>query len=381
MSISKKEKTLAVDKIIHSLHKSKNGYVFGGYYRDQLNPNADYPRDLDIWIFEKSAKTFLRDIADLGYVVTKLNDSGHKVESSGKEFFRSQWVVSTASSDEIIVLDLYHSDEGLNHCDVLPIGANVDSLYFDLDKSSILSCKGGVKSAAFKNAFDKKYTIESILNSIATNKYFIDPQTFTKDRWIKLDAAGFYHEQTFEHSNNQIKRCDKTVKEEGNPMAETKSLDAAMSMFMSESKAILGDAAYRSTGRAVTKAIRDGLVSLMRSKGVDDGMLAIASFYLDTEMGKSLIGLLAGLALPHVPGAKKYPQLAKLSKEFKVEAAAGSLDVLVKEVTQFILPGVMQALSSGSELEGMASRLASLDPEEEEEQEEVQVKKKAGQKV
>jgi hypothetical protein len=161
-------------------------------------------------------------------------------------------------------------------------------------------------------------------------------------------------------------------------MAEDKSLDAAMNMFMSESKAILGDAAYRSTGRAVTKAIRDGLVSLMRSKGVDDGMLTIASFYLDTEMGKSLIGMLAGLALPHIPGAKKYPQLAKLSKEFKVEAAAGSLDVLVKEATQFILPGVMQALASGSELEGIASRISSLEPEEEvEEEEQAVVKKRA----
>jgi hypothetical protein len=97
-------------------------------------------------------------------------------------------------------------------------------------------------------------------------------------------------------------------------------------------------AAYRSAGRTITKGIAKGIVTMLKDKGTDDNTLSIISAFFETEFGESLIGMILGIAIPQIPMINEDERALILAEEFQIESTSKVMDVIISEVSTYILP-------------------------------------------
>lgn len=82
------------------------------------------------------------------------------------------------------------------------------------------------------------------------------------------------------------------------------------------------EAAYRVAGTQITKATKNALLKLLKSKGINNKHLNSVSNFLDTEMGGAVLSTLVGMILDHIPALKNDQRARTMSKEFRVSGMA-----------------------------------------------------------
>ena len=136
------------------------------------------------------------------------------------------------------------------------------------------------------------------------------------------------------------------------PAADTKAEKGNTAMSVME---IIKDrgkkAGIRGTGRQITRGTRAAIISLLKSKGADEGTLAIVAAFLETEFGTGVVSLILGGVLPQIPMLNQDSRVQVLAEEFQVEGLTVVGDAVLGEVMRYFTPVVVDALRGMERIE------------------------------
>lgn len=110
-------------------------------------------------------------------------------------------------------------------------------------------------------------------------------------------------------------------------------------------------AGIRGTGRQITRGTRAAIISLLKSKGADEGTLAIVAAFLETEFGTGVVSLILGGVLPQIPMLNQDTRVQVLAEEFQVEGLTVVGDAVLGEVMKYFTPVVVDALRGMERIE------------------------------
>lgn len=116
--------------------------------------------------------------------------------------------------------------------------------------------------------------------------------------------------------------------------------------ILETAKSDLTEASYRVASNQMVKGTKGAILKVMEKNGQGSDRVQALSDMLDTQIGESLVGMLLGIALPHVPMLSEDARLQKLSKEFRISAMSGVGNQAVDMVMEHLLPVVTSAISS-----------------------------------
>ncbi len=116
--------------------------------------------------------------------------------------------------------------------------------------------------------------------------------------------------------------------------------------FQQQVKADLGNAAYRVFANQMLSLTKNVLVQYSRKIFNEDSKILMFTDFLDTEIGKGIMGIFLGYAVPQVPGLPDDPRVVRLLKELRVCGMATVGNEAVDSLVQNILPLIASALSN-----------------------------------
>jgi len=103
----------------------------------------------------------------------------------------------------------------------------------------------------------------------------------------------------------------------------------------------IADAGYRVAANQLTKGAHAAISKLLESRGYSSEKIKIFIELLDTDFGKSLVGMILGMSLTYTPQLKTNTHAQKLAREFRV----GSMSTMGNAMANYILPAIMDSLS------------------------------------
>ena len=253
---------------------------------------------------------------------TKIIPSNKKVKDTAK-------MVDPDDLEEGDVVELEIMDnEGSE-----PIKVKATVLNIDYDDNGDVMCfleslyesdEGDVSSFVLSDKFNKDRAKKYGFKPGAKRAWLIDDNTNILKR-----IASQYKSEPAEIKKDQVKT-----------MSEDKSF---MEQFKSEGE----EALYRVTGTQMTKGVQAALLTIFRDKGgMDESKLSVVKEMLETEIGRSMISLMLGHALPYAPVIKDDPRVQRLASEFRIGGMAVVGNEVVSLATAYLLPAVSDALRS-----------------------------------
>ena len=192
--------------------------------------------------------------------------------------------------------------------------------------------KGGIDSLAFQ-CFRKDQLVRNFVNRDLN-------EAILKAMQKKFSAFGELNKAAIEELIRKGFSQEKFVKE----IKKTMSTDKAPS-FAQMMKDDFHKATYRVAADQMTHGIKEGIVSLLGSKGGTESQLEGMKMLLDSEIGEAAIAMLAGLGLTYAPVVSLDPRAQKLAGEFRVNGMAKAGNVLVETMIGSFLPIVQSALA------------------------------------
>lgn len=115
--------------------------------------------------------------------------------------------------------------------------------------------------------------------------------------------------------------------------------------FMETMKKDMENAAYRSASTQMTSAVKNGILLMMKDKGADGDKLKMTAELLDSEAGSAFVSMVLGHGLNYAPGIGEDPRVVRLAEEFRVAGYATGMNVVFGALMQYMLPGIMEAMS------------------------------------
>jgi hypothetical protein len=116
--------------------------------------------------------------------------------------------------------------------------------------------------------------------------------------------------------------------------------------FFDTLKANSTEAVYRVAGVQVIKATKNGLLQVLRSKGIANKHVDKVSNLLDTEIGTAGLSTVVGLMLAHLPKFKNDELAQGIAKEFKVGGLALAGNLLAAKTIKEFLPSLGNTIES-----------------------------------
>lgn len=116
--------------------------------------------------------------------------------------------------------------------------------------------------------------------------------------------------------------------------------------FFNKLKADSKDAAYRVAGTQIIKIAKNGLLNLLRSKGVENKQIETISNFLDTEVGTAILSASVGVMFNYIPPFNKDERAKTLAREFRVGGMALAGNLLADKALADLLPKMSTILES-----------------------------------
>ena len=154
-----------------------------------------------------------------------------------------------------------------------------------------------------------------------------------------------------EKSEPESNQSNKNISKENKQMA-----DSNMDFFKNN----LIEGAYGGVAVVAVENVKKGLLAAAKSAGADEMSLAMASTFLDTPAGKSILSILVGSGVRFIPAdiVQSNPHLQKVAEKCIQNAGSEGAQYAFNLATTFILPALLNAIQSNPQislLEGVNS--------------------------
>jgi hypothetical protein len=326
---------------------SPHAYPFGGYLRDNI-AGVEFT-DIDFFApqhdhnYVAIGTYALRRVLKMaGFDVELLDHKKIYNKTTGMRLEKDVYSIIDPDSGIQIKIDVVRNKDGCEWQDhpFTSLDADVNSLWFN-------KMSGTMEVAPCVSYMDG-YTFEEIYANIR-NRVFNLPEDFeiNTSRITKLLEKGYSpknaRRKTWEASDTAINSHifqEKLGEEKEDTMTTTRPT------FAAQFKSDMEKAAYRSCGTQMTNATKQGILTLVKSNGADEGALAFIAKMLDTEGGTAFVSCMLGHGLPHAPVIGADPRVVRLTEEFRVAGYAQGMNLLFSALVQYVMPGVLAALQS-----------------------------------
>ena len=173
--------------------------------------------------------------------------------------------------------------------------------------------------------------------------HHLDGPAYTKDNesqyWI--DGIHLTKEQFFNLKNSHNPTHNTVTNNDSK-----KEVKMTENNFLSMIKSDGENALYRVAATQMNKAVKNGIIKLMQSKGADNERIKNISEILDTEIGSALVAAILGTALTYAPKISEDPRAKKLAEEFRIKSMETIGNEVVGAAIEHLLPEVMSILST-----------------------------------
>lgn len=344
-----KRKQLA-EKIIN-LFKS-NGYVFGGYLRDEVAGVPFVDLDMyfpiqDLGYNFKSDYSVVQDlnragctIVDLGETEVYIEDPEAKDENGmpKKQVWRGKmkarkFEVEDKMSGVTIRFDMVSNTSGVRRNDDHPFVAGLDA-----DVNCLWRDKSGRLQVA--RNLQNKFAVEGVKKNITDRIFVAMEGEVREDRITKLTAKGYKAAKGSKVTKKVTKKESKVMSKDGQTFSE---------QFKDE----VVQAAYQAAGKEVSKGVKAGLIAAAKAHGADDGALAGLTKLLDSEAGEAAISAMLGHGLPYAPMIGENEHVQILAEKMRVNGYAQGMSIMFGLMMTFIMPSISKSL------EGLETQLAT----------------------
>lgn len=136
--------------------------------------------------------------------------------------------------------------------------------------------------------------------------------------------------------------------------------------FFDKLKADSKDAAFRVAGTQIIKIAKNGVLNVLRSKGIENERIETISNFLDTEIGTAVLSAFVGVAFNYIPPFNKDERAKTLAREFRVGGMALAGNLLADKALADLLPKMSQILESLPMVNKPKLRIADMAEEYEE---------------
>jgi len=352
---------------------SPHMYPFGGYCRDQI-ADVDF-EDIDFYMpsnksgYSKIDNYDLRmRLRDAGYIVTSLGSNA--IYADGVRLRKASYVIKDPATGTQITIDLVKQDEYDPYGDDTPftsLDADVNVLWYDKETKSIEVGQGDWDLDSVKQHIrDRKFEIPS----------YVKPR---KERLTKLEQKGYVRTNAnVTKGGDSVCNCADCKAARNNQDAPKSTLSGLIQeklgakladptetktstvtekketakmttsgkgTFMETMKKDMENAAYRSASTQMTSAVKNGILLMMKDKGADGDKLKMTAELLDSEAGSAFVSMVLGHGLNYAPGIGEDPRVVRLAEEFRVAGYATGMNVVFGALMQYMLPGIMEAMS------------------------------------
>jgi hypothetical protein len=116
--------------------------------------------------------------------------------------------------------------------------------------------------------------------------------------------------------------------------------------FFDKLKADSKDAAFRVAGTQIIKIAKNGVLNVLRSKGIENERIETISNFLDTEIGTAVLSAFVGVAFNYIPPFNKDERAKTLAREFRVGGMTLAGNLLADKALADLLPKMSQILES-----------------------------------
>lgn len=339
------------EKIIN-LFKS-NGYVFGGYLRDEV---ASVPfTDLDMYFpmhnlgYEfKGDFSLVQELKRAGYIIVDLGERRDYIDPPTftdedgrirKRGYRDSLKVRKFEIEDKMTgvtlrFDMVFGGSSCNTNKDSPFVAGLDADVNCLwrDKSGRLQVAPNVQN---------KFTVEGVKKNIVERTFTaMDGAEVREARLAKLRAKGYKAAKVSKVSTKVTKKESEVMSKDGQTFGE---------QFKDE----MVQAAYQAAGKEVAKGVKTGLIAAAKAHGADDGALAGLTKLLDSEAGEAAISAMLGHGLPYAPMIGENEHVQILAEKMRVNGYAQGMSIMFGLMMTFIMPSISKSL------EGLETQLAT----------------------
>jgi hypothetical protein len=103
-------------------------------------------------------------------------------------------------------------------------------------------------------------------------------------------------------------------------------------------KANAQEAAYRVISTQIMKAAKDGVLNVLRKRGIHNKYVESVSNFIDTDIGTALLSTGVGFSFSYIAPFKHDKRAKVLAREFRVGGMALAANLLVDKATVDVLP-------------------------------------------
>ena len=146
-----------------------------------------------------------------------------------------------------------------------------------------------------------------------------------------------------EKSEPESNQSNKNISKENKQMA-----DSNMDFFKNN----LIEGAYGGVAVVAVENVKKGLLAAAKSAGADEMSLAMASTFLDTPAGKSILSILVGSGVRFIPAdiVQQNPHLQKVAEKCIQNAGSEGAQYAFKLATSYIMPALLNAVKDSPQL-------------------------------
>lgn len=146
-----------------------------------------------------------------------------------------------------------------------------------------------------------------------------------------------------EKSEPRSSQCDKNISKENKQMA-----DSNMDFF----KDNLIEGAYSGVAVVAVENVKKGLLAAAKAAGADEVSLGMASMFLDSPAGKSLLSIAVGSGVRFIPAdiVQQNPHLQKVAEKCIQNAGSEGAQYAFKLATSYIMPALLGAVKDSPQL-------------------------------
>lgn len=98
------------------------------------------------------------------------------------------------------------------------------------------------------------------------------------------------------------------------------------------------EAAYRVVGTQLLLTAKNGLLNVLRKRGINNKYVNTVSDFLETDIGSALLSTGVGVAVSYLPAFKKDTRAQTIAKEFRVAGIVVLGNLIVDRTVGDILP-------------------------------------------
>lgn len=323
---------MLAEKVIDLL--KDHAYPFGGYLRDFIA--GDDFTDLDMFFpacvesnyIHLGQLALIRLCQTAGLKAIRISKKDVYNKDTGFRVHKDTLKISDADGNSINV-DCVRSANFMPALDnpFMALDADVNALWLNKKTGKVETAPG------------KGYDLNRVISHIACKVFEVPPEAaVSEERLNKLFKKGYKPVDAENTKPDSVRKEEK--------MDKAYAPSQTQLSFGNQFKSDLEKAAYRSCGTQMTSAVKQGILTALKTYGAEEGVIAFFAKTLDTDAGTAGVSAMLGHALPHAPVVGVDPRIARLSEEFRVAGYAQGMNLLMAALMQFILPGVMTALQS-----------------------------------